>query len=153
MLEIKLLKVDPARMHSMANTYSVTAPNVKVNGAAPTFDSKKFSVVHKDYVLDYTSPLMNVLQETESGASGLTYRYVYGLEKLSTVITGIPNVTGSITQSNIVKFWYHMNRIGTTHHFTDNIVGKVTSYVSYDDWSTITSIAVLKAGARELDLV
>jgi len=34
-------------------------------GMTPNIDSKKFSVIHKDYVLDYTSPLKNVIMETE----------------------------------------------------------------------------------------
>ena len=48
------------------------------------YDSKKFAVVHKDFVLDYTSPLKNVLLETVSSAAILTHRYVHGLEKLNT---------------------------------------------------------------------
>ena len=46
-----------------------------------------------------------------------------------------------------------MDRLGTTHYLTDNVDGKVTSYVSYDDWGALTSKAIIKAGARELDLV
>ena len=39
----------------------------------------------------HTSPLQNVLMETENGAfdHDLTYRYVYGLQKVETVIYGI----------------------------------------------------------------
>ena len=47
--------------------------------------------VRKDYVLDYTSPLKDVIMETESGSGALTYRYTYGLEKANVVIYGVPN--------------------------------------------------------------
>jgi len=50
--------------------------------------------VHKDYVLDYTSPLKNVIIEYESGVGGLTYRYVYGIEKLSVRITPVTGGAG-----------------------------------------------------------
>ena len=46
-----------------------------------------------------------------------------------------------------------MDRLGTTHYLTDNVDGKVTSFVSYDDWGALTSKAVVRVGARELDLV
>jgi len=36
---------------------------------------------------------------------------------------------------------------------TDNIAGKVTSFVSYDDWGALTSKAIVRVGVRELDLV
>ena len=92
------------------------------NGATmPKIDNKKYAVVHKDYVLDYTSPLQNVLMETESGDSGLTYRYTYGLQKENVVIYGIPNGAGSLLQKqtypngaqNIVKLYYHQDRLGS----------------------------------------
>jgi hypothetical protein len=51
----------------------------------------KYAIVHKDYVLDYASPLKDTLMEYEGGNSGLTYRYTYGLEKNSAVIYGIHN--------------------------------------------------------------
>jgi hypothetical protein len=145
-------------------------------GVTPVIDGKKFSVVHKDYVLDYTSPLKNILMETEAGAGGLTCRHIYGLDKLHTVINGIPNGVGSVMQyvyndgedefvfsvehpgqniatNNIVKLWYHHDRLGSTTHLTDNVAGKAASFVSYDDWGALTAKAVLRMGVRELDLV
>ncbi|MCL2164827.1 MAG: DUF6531 domain-containing protein [Oscillospiraceae bacterium] len=144
--------------------------------ASPAITPAKFQVVHKDFVLDYTSPLKNVIMEYESGNTGLTYRYTYGLKKVNTVITGIPNGVGSVMQytyndeldefvlttedpghnvikNSIVKLWYHHDHLGSTSYLTDNVSGKVTSYVSYDDWGALTSKAVLRVGARELDLV
>ena len=99
--------------------------------------------------------------ETESGAGGLTYRYVYGLQKAEAVVYGIPNGVGDLAQdyaypngpASVVKFYYHQDRLGTTDFLSDNIDGKVTSYVSYDDWGALASKAVLKVGVRELDLV
>ena len=106
--------------------------------------------------------------EAESGDGGLTYRYVYGLEKVETVIYGIESGAGSVVQyaynggisggptaggTPVVKLYSHQDRLGTADYLTDNIVGKVTSYVSYDGWGALTAKAVLKLGARELDLV
>jgi len=59
-----------------------------------------FAVVHKDYVLDYTSPLQNVIMESETGDSGLTFRYNHGLQKVSTVVKGIKNCQGSLLQGH-----------------------------------------------------
>ena len=86
------------------------------------------------------------------GVGSLTYRYVYGLEKLEAVITGIPNGAGSVMQyiyddlgefvlstqspagnvatSSIVKLYYHRDRLGTTNFLTDNVDGKVASFVA-----------------------
>jgi RHS repeat-associated protein len=127
----------------------------------PSIDNKKFAVVHKDYVLDYTSPLQNAIMETESGDSGLTYRYTYGLQKDNVVIYGIPNGAGSVMQKynypggtqNIVKLSYHHDHLGTTDYLTDNVAGKVTSYSTYDDWGMLTAKAIVKMGVRMLDLV
>ena len=73
-------------------------------GAVPApIDSQAFQVVHKDYVLDYTSPLKSVIMEHEGGSGGLTYRYVYGLEKLSAVITGVPNGVGAVVPDAVIS--------------------------------------------------
>ena len=120
-----------------------------------------FAIVHKDYVLDYTSPLQNVIMETESGDNALIYRYTYGLQKDSAVIYGIPNSVGSVVQNytypsgaaNIVKLYYHHDRLGSTDYLTDNITGKVTGYITYDDWGELTAKAIVQLGVRELDLV
>ena len=61
----------------------------------PVISSQQI-VVHKDYVLDYTKSLKDVIMEFEGGAGGPTYRYVYGLEKVDTVIYGIENGAGSV---------------------------------------------------------
>ena len=142
-------------------------------GAAPTIGGK-YAVIHKDYTLDYASPLKNTLMEQESGASGLTYRYTYGLGKNSVAITGIPNGVGSVAQyaydgdagefvltqedpgqnvmgSSIVKLWYHRDRLGSTAYLTNNVNGDVGSFAGYDDWGAPTMKAVLRIGARELD--
>jgi RHS repeat-associated protein len=130
-------------------------------GVLPKIDNKKFIVVHKDYMLDYTDPLKNTLVETESGAGGLAYRYTYGLEKASVVIYGIPNGDGSVVQKfeypsgkeNVVKFYYHHDHLGSTDYLTNNINGKVESYTEYDDWGHLMMKTIIKLGVRELDLV
>ncbi|MCL1810244.1 MAG: hypothetical protein FWG42_10845, partial [Clostridiales bacterium] len=152
--------------HTNGGTLGAVAPSI----------SAKQTVVHKDYVLDYANPLKRVIMETEGGAGGLTYRYAYGLEKAEVAILGIQNGAGAVTQyaygdgnggavftathpggnvavSSMVKLWYHHSRLGSTDFLTDNVAGKVTSYVTYDDWGALTAKAVLKMGARELDLV
>ncbi|MCL1834899.1 MAG: hypothetical protein FWG48_01950, partial [Oscillospiraceae bacterium] len=117
------------------------------------------TAITKDYVIDYTSALKNVLMETETG--GLTYRFTYGFEKLSAVVYGISSGAGSMQQTyeypdgsaNVVKLWYHHSRLGTTDFLTDNVQGKVTSYTAYDDWGALTMKTIIKLGTRELDLV
>ena len=133
------------------------------------------AIIVKDYVLDFTNPLRYVLMEFESVDGGLTYRYVYGLRRLHTVIYGIPQGVGAVVQwtyrnadgsvsitdsdpndpdaQRIVKLFHHQNRLGTTDYLTDNISGRITSYVSYDDFGMLTAKAVIRLGQRELDLV
>ena len=90
------------------------------------------SVIEKNFVLDYTSPLALVIMESESGAGGLNYRYIYGLEKLSVFNSPVTNGAGSIAQNGKVKLWYHQDRLGSVDYLTNNINGKVESYVTYD---------------------
>jgi hypothetical protein len=147
-----------------------------IGGVSSNIDNKKFAVVHKDFVLDYTSPLRDVIMEYEGGGGALAYRYVYGLDKVETVIYGALNGAGPQTQylynhvngksdivtngpsgapgeQQVVKLYYHHGHLGGAEYLTDNVAGKVTSYVSYDDWGALTSKAILKMGVRELDLV
>ena len=111
------------------------------------------SVITKDYVIDYTSALANVIMETESGAGSLTYRYVYGLQKISVSVSPVTTGAGNLIQNGRVKLWYHQDRLGSTDFLTNNIDGMATSYVTYDDWGAPTMKAILKLGLRELDLV
>ena len=103
--------------------------------------------------MDCTSPLLNVILEMEGGAGGLTYRYTYGLEKINVAMSGNLGGSGNLNQNGIVKLWYHHDHLGTTDFLSDNVSGKVTSYVTYDDWGNPTAKAILKMGVRELDLV
>ena len=116
--------------------------------------------------------------EQESGVSGLTYRYTYGLGKNSVAVSGnaLPNGAGSVAQytyddgtgefvltqenpggsvvsNSIVKLWYHQGRLGSTDYLTNNVNGDVVSFVSYDDWGAPTMKAVLRLGQREFGLV
>ena len=121
-------------------------------GVVPAIGNKQ-AAVHKDYVLDYTSSLKDVILETESGNGGITYRYTYGFEKISVAMTGSLSGSGNLNQNGIVKLWYHHDHLGTTEYLTDNVSGKVTSYISYDSWGALTSKANVKMGVRELDLI
>jgi len=122
-------------------------------------DGNQTTAITIDYVIDYTSALKNALIETETG--GVTYRYTYGLEKLSAVVYGIISGAGSVQQTysypngsaDVVKLWYNHSRLGTTDFLTDNVQGKVTSYTAYDDWGALTMKTIIKLGTRELDLV
>jgi len=44
-------------------------------------------VVHKDYVIDYTSPLRRIIMESESGSGGLSYRYMKVMTKTRIINT------------------------------------------------------------------
>ena len=68
-------------------------------------------------------------------------------------VSPITNGAGSIAQNGRVKLWYHHDRLGSTDYLTDNVTGKVTSYVTYDSWGDPAMKAILKLGVRELDLV
>jgi len=68
-------------------------------------------------------------------------------------VSPVTNGAGSLIQNGRVKLWYHHDRLGSTDFLTDNVSGKVTSYVAYDDWGAPAMKAVLKLGVRELDLV
>ena len=57
--------------------------------------------VRKDYVIDYTSPLANVIMEYESGDSALTYRYAYGLQ----AVTGFLNCVELLRQKKLLRFF------------------------------------------------
>ena len=122
---------------------------------------RDYAVVHKDFVLDYTSPLQNAIMEYETGDSDLTYRYTYGLQKENVVVYNIKNGMGSLLQKqdystgaqNIVKLYYHQNHLGTTDYLTDNKDGHVRSFAYYDDWGKLTDKTVVRDGGRSLDLV
>jgi len=67
----------------------------------------------------------------------------------------IPFSSGLNSGTNIVKLYYHHDRLGSTDFLTSNIDGKVISYISRDDWGQPDlSKMVLKTGSRMLnDLV
>jgi hypothetical protein len=100
-------------------------------GIVPVIDKGKYAVIHKDYVLDYTSPLQNVIMETENVDGGLTYRYAYGLEKANVAVYGTSLAASVYLESynyptgpqNIVKLHYHHDRLGSTDYLTSNLGG------------------------------
>lgn len=111
----------------------------------------KSSKVIKEFTPDYTRGLHDVLFETEEG--GLTYRYGYGLNRLSVSISPIDNGAGAIAENGKIKLYYHQDYLGTTDYLTSDVTGKVTSWTMYNEWGEITHNSVLKCGQRELDLV
>ena len=141
---------DPGIMllSSSKKDHSGKKPSDKPTGS----DVKKTSTVVKEFVVDYTTETFEPLMEHE--VNGITYRYVYGNDRLSVNITGVE--TGSsklIENGNQIRLYYHMDYLGTADYLTSPLTGKVESWTHYNEWGEITHNAVLKCGQRELDLV
>ena len=90
----------------------------------------------------------------------MTYRFAYGLEKISAVVYGVSGAGNAAQtypypngQQSVVKLWYQHSRLRTVDFLTNNTSGAVASYVSYDDWGAPTSKATQRMGARELVLL
>ncbi|MBR5317561.1 MAG: RHS repeat-associated core domain-containing protein, partial [Lachnospiraceae bacterium] len=114
----------------------------------------KTSDVIKDFVIDYNSYAEENLMEYELFDEGLTYRYVYGVDKLGVTAYTIPNGSASVTtDEGDLPLYYHMDHMGSSEFLTSDVTQKITSWTSYDEWGNITHNAVLKCGERELDLV
>ena len=124
------------------------------NGAGNTNSSGKWSHVIKDFVIDYNSDAEENLMEYERYDEGLTYRYVYGVDKLGVTAYTIANGSASVTtDAGEIPLYYHMDHMGSSEFLTSDVTQRVTSWTSYDEWGNITHNAVLKCGTRELDLV
>ncbi len=94
------------------------------------------------------------LMEYERYDEGLTYRYVYGVDKLGVTAYTIANGSASVTtDAGEIPLYYHMDHMGSSEFLTSDVTQRVTSWTSYDEWGNITHNAVLKCGTRELDLV
>ncbi|MBR5317700.1 MAG: RHS repeat-associated core domain-containing protein, partial [Lachnospiraceae bacterium] len=116
--------------------------------------SGKTSDVIKDFVIDYNSYAEENLMEYELFDEGLTYRYVYGVDKLGVTAYTIPNGSASVTTAEgDLPLYYHMDHMGSSEFLTSDVTQRITSWTSYDEWGNITHNAVLKCGERELDLV
>lgn len=128
--------------------HSGKKPSDKPTGS----DVKKTSTVVKEFVVDYTTETHEPLMEHE--VNGLTYRYVYGNDRLSVNITGVENGSSKLIENgNQIRLYYHMDYLGTADYLTSPLTGKVESWTHYNEWGEITHNAVLKCGQRELDLV
>jgi RHS repeat-associated protein len=114
--------------------------------------SSGLSDVQKDYVLDYTSSLKDVIMEKESGDASLTYRYTYGLEKISVTISNIGNGFGNLKQNGLIKLWYHHDRLGSTYLMTDNVKGDGAGYADYNEWGEAVKVVNMHDG-KYFDLV
>lgn len=135
----------------------LAAPKKDDSGKKPSdkptgSDVKKTSTVVKEFVVDYTTETHEPLMEQE--VNGLTYRYVYGNDRLSVNITGVENGSSKLIENgNQIRLYYHMDYLGTADYLTSPQTGKVESWTHYNEWGEITHNAVLKCGQRELDLV
>ena len=116
-------------------------------------DVKKTSTVVKQFVVDFSSETYKPLMEHE--VNGLDYRYVYSDKaRLSVVVQGIETGSASLLDdAGELHAYYHCDYLGTTDYLTSAVNSKVISWTSYSEWGEITHNAVLKCGARELDLV
>ena len=116
-------------------------------------DVKNTSTVVKQFVVDFSSETYKPLMEHE--VNGLDYRYVYSDKaRLSVVVQGIENGSASLLDdAGELHAYYHCDYLGTTDYLTSAVNSKVISWTSYSEWGEITHNAVLKCGARELDLV
>ena len=57
----------------------------------PEIDRDRYMVVHREFVLDYTTEMVNTIMEVERGENGLTFRYVYGALNLFGLIGNMCN--------------------------------------------------------------
>jgi len=111
-------------------------------------------VVHKDFVLDYTSPLQSVIMEMENGNSDLTYRYSYAEQKANVVVYGVPSGPNSLLElqnyptgpQNIVKLHFHHDRLGSIDYLTDNLNNEIAGYATYDDWGQLIDKVIGSSG-------
>ena len=132
------------------------------NVRVPEIDRDRFMVMHREFVLDYTSEMVNTIMEFERGVNGLTYRYVYGALNVfglqareSVTITGEQTVRtwlGSSTRQIDEMFFYHSDRLGSSVMLTSGN-GRIVSSVEYDSWGRPVGGDGLTVGNREIDLV
>ena len=109
------------------------------------------TTVVKSFVVDYTSETMEPLVEQE--APGVSYKYVYGNDRLSVNVTGVANGAGHIIEGGEIRLYYHMDLRGTARYLTSPVSKKVESWTHYNEWGEITHNAVVKTGQREFDMV
>ena len=108
----------------------------------------KTSHVIKDFVIDYNSDAEENLMEYERYDEGLTYRYVYGADKLGVTAYTIANGSASVTtDAGEIPLYYHMDHMGSSEFLTSDVTQRVTSY---DEWGNITHNAVLKCGNQRI---
>ena len=144
-------KINPAgKGHTIGGTGGDTKPIIGGN----------FKAIHNDYVLDFTSPLQNVIMKEETGHNDFTYRFTYGLHKENVVVYGVEHRMGNLIESqtystgskNIVKLYYHRDHLGSSDYLTANKDSRVKSYASYDNWGKVTENVVVMDGGHSLDL-
>jgi RHS repeat-associated protein len=107
--------------------------------------------VEKTFVLDYTSPDKDVILEKENG--GLTFKFNYGLEKVSALISGPTYGFCNLYVDGKAKVYFHEDRLGSTEYISDDFGGNVLSYIDYDAWGVPTNKATVMLGLRAVDLV
>jgi RHS repeat-associated protein len=97
---------------------------------------------------------------------GFTYRYVYGLNRLSVKIFGINTTAGNIVDNGTIKLYLHNDRLGSTRYATSDVTDPyvtggnkgnnsdpILAYTDYDEWGNQSQKQVLKIGDREIDVI
>ena len=92
------------------------------NGAGHGNSSNKTSDVIKDFVIDYNSYAEENLMEYERYDEGLTYRYVYGVDKLGVTAYTIDHGSASVTtEEGTIPLYYHMDHMGSSEFLTSDV--------------------------------
>jgi RHS repeat-associated protein len=107
--------------------------------------------IEKSFTLDYTSEDKDVILEKENG--GLSFKFNYGLEKVSALIEGPTYGYCNLYVNGKAKVYFHEDRLGSTEYITDDFGGNILSYIDYDPWGVPTNKAVVMLGFRAVDLV
>ena len=112
------------------------------------YSSGKKQIVKKEFTLDYTSPLKNVIMESvkklpEYGTQDI--RTIYGLEKVSSQIT---QKSPGVAANDIAKVYYHHDRLGSVDYVTDSQTGAVAGFSTYDEWGKPIKISPMNIGGE-----
>jgi len=135
-------------MRIKKNAYGYTGVD-----AEPMTASKKDALIEDRFTLDYTNPLLSRIMEAET--NGLTYKYVYGLDKISVDIDSVsvtPTPTQIQAKSTITSYFYQHDRQSSTDTLTDTNRLPLSS-ADYSVWGVPQRPDTLAKGLRKLDLV
>ncbi|MCL1792146.1 MAG: hypothetical protein FWG40_12550 [Peptococcaceae bacterium] len=108
-------------------------------------DKSKTAHIEITNTIDYTSPLLDKLVEKET--NGLTYKYIYGAEKISVDI-----IEEGKKRIEVDTYYVHHDRLGSTDSLTDKN-RCLRSSAGYDPWGAPKKSDPLLTDCRKIDLV